>query len=159
MPDLLVGLIQQQDTIAARVLASIDLRVERRDRLSTPTTVSPSFNEPVSKVCELALREALSLGQNYIGTEHILLGIVRLDSRTGTKYLAGKDGEVREATMALLLGSASDPEEPEEPECDPGVGRDFLEALAEEANIVEWDGQTWMALQRLLDRGWRIEAP
>jgi ATP-dependent Clp protease ATP-binding subunit ClpC len=81
----LLGLIREEEGLAARVLESVGLTVDdvRADvtRIvgrgqGTPSGQIP-FTPRAKKVLELALREALSLGHNYVGTEHILLGLVR----------------------------------------------------------------------------------
>jgi hypothetical protein len=63
-------------------------------------------------VLELALREALALSHNYIGTEHILLGLVREGEGVGMRILAdlGVEGErLREATLAMLAEEVPPP--------------------------------------------------
>jgi len=82
---LLLGLLTEPDAIAGQVLAQlgIGLAATRADVAAIVGTGggSPSghipFTARAKKVLELALREALQLGHNYIGTEHILLGLVR----------------------------------------------------------------------------------
>ena len=79
---LLLGLICEDEGVAARVLESLDVSLEdarvQVEEIIGPGGQSPSGHIPVTprakKVLEMALREALQLGHNYIGTEHILLG-------------------------------------------------------------------------------------
>ena len=82
---LLLGLIRETEGVAAMALAQLGIRLDDvRDRVketvgpagSAPTG-SPPFTPWAKRVLELSLREALQLGHNYIGTEHILLGLVR----------------------------------------------------------------------------------
>ncbi len=82
---LLLGLIHEGEGVAARVLASLNVSLTgvRRQVEETigagdaaPTGHIP-FTPRAKKVLELSLREALQLGHNYIGTEHILLGLIR----------------------------------------------------------------------------------
>src|ERR1700682_1650502 len=82
---LLLGLLREEEGVAARVRESLDITVEEV-RAQVARIVGPGeevtpgqipFTPRAKKVLELALREALSLGHNYIGTEHILLGLVR----------------------------------------------------------------------------------
>src|SRR5438270_4799711 len=82
---LLLGLIAIADGVAFRALASLgagldDVRREIDDMIgrgsATPEGHIP-FTPRSHKVLELALREALQLGHNYVGTEHVLLGLVR----------------------------------------------------------------------------------
>src|SRR3954453_16706566 len=81
---ILLGLLREEEGLAARVLESLDITVER-ERAQVVRIVGSGeevtsgqipFTPRAKKVLELALREALSLGHNYIGTEHILLGLV-----------------------------------------------------------------------------------
>ena len=79
---ILLGLLREEEGLAARVLESLDITVERvRAQVvrivgsgEEVTSGQIPFTPRAKKVLELALREALSLGHNYIGTEHILLG-------------------------------------------------------------------------------------
>jgi ATP-dependent Clp protease ATP-binding subunit ClpC len=82
---LLLGLLRNEDSPAQRVLESFELTVEEaRARVARiigqgdeVTTGQIPFTPRAKKVLELSLREALDLGHNYIGTEHILLGLLR----------------------------------------------------------------------------------
>src|SRR6195256_972471 len=79
---ILLGLLREEEGLAARVLESLDITVERvRAQVvrivgsgEEVTSGQIPFTPRAKKVLELALREALSLGHNYIGTERILLG-------------------------------------------------------------------------------------
>ena len=82
---LLLGLIRETEGVAAMALAQLGIRLDDvRDRVKetvgpagSAQTGSPPFTPWAKRVLELSLREALQLGHNYIGTEHILLGLVR----------------------------------------------------------------------------------
>jgi ATP-dependent Clp protease ATP-binding subunit ClpC len=82
---ILLGLIREDEGIAARVLASLNVTLDdvrahiRRDvgEGTDPTVGQIPFTPRAKKVLELALREALHMGHGYIGTEHVLLGLVR----------------------------------------------------------------------------------
>jgi ATP-dependent Clp protease ATP-binding subunit ClpA len=79
---ILLGLLREEHGQAARVLGSLGITVEEvRAQVvrivglgDEPTEANIPFTPRAKKVLELALREALSLGHDYIGTEHILLG-------------------------------------------------------------------------------------
>ena len=81
---LLLGLLRVEEGIAARVLQSFDVTLERvRDQVvrivgggEEATGGQLPFTPRAKQVFELALREALGLGHNYIGTEHLLLGLL-----------------------------------------------------------------------------------
>jgi ATP-dependent Clp protease ATP-binding subunit ClpA len=82
---LLLGLLREEEGLAARVLESLNVTVERvRAEVARivglgeeVTSGQIPFTPRAKKVLELALHESLSLGHNYIGTEHILLGLAR----------------------------------------------------------------------------------
>jgi ATP-dependent Clp protease ATP-binding subunit ClpA len=112
---ILLGLLREEEGLAARVLESLDITVEEvRAQVARivgqgdeVTTGQIPFTPRAKKVLELALREALSLGHNYIGTEHILLGLVRENEGVAARILLdfGVDTElVRGTTIELLSG-------------------------------------------------------
>jgi ATP-dependent Clp protease ATP-binding subunit ClpA len=114
---LLLGLIHEGEGIAAQALEGlgISLADARRDveeiigqGQAAPTGHIP-FTPRAKKVLELSLREALQLGHNYIGTEHILLGLVREGEGVAAQVLQklGADlPRVRETVIELLPGSS-----------------------------------------------------
>ena len=114
---LLLGLLREEEGLAARVLWSLDItaegvRAQVARMIGQGDEVSDGqipFTPRAKKVLELALREAVALGHNYIGTEHILLGIVREDEGVGARILLdfGADAHrVRAETRRLLGGAA-----------------------------------------------------
>src|SRR6266516_2225702 len=81
----------------------IPLAQEEAQRLSAPTGHIP-FTPRAKKVLELSLREALQLGHNYIGTEHILLGLIREGKGVAAQVLVKLGGNldrVRQQVIAL----------------------------------------------------------
>ncbi|HET6657094.1 MAG TPA: Clp protease N-terminal domain-containing protein [Gaiellaceae bacterium] len=112
---LLLGLLREEEGLAARVLESLGLSTEAV-RAQVARIVGPGdevatgqipFTPRAKKVLELALREALSLGHNYIGTEHVLLGLVRENDGVAARVLLdfGADAEtVRNEIIGLLSG-------------------------------------------------------
>lgn len=82
---LLLGLIAEGEGLAAKALESLEISLEavRREveetigQAGSVPTGSPPFTPRAKKVLELSLREALQLGHNYIGTEHLLIGMYR----------------------------------------------------------------------------------
>ena len=110
---ILLGLLREEEGLAARVLESLDITVEEvRAQVARivgqgdeVTTGQIPFTPRAKKVLELALREALSLGHNYIGTEHILLGLVRENEGVAARILLDFDADaemIRSQTLALL---------------------------------------------------------
>ena len=82
---ILLGLLREKQGMAAHVLTSRGITVERARAdvvriVGSSEEVSPGqipFTPQAKKALELSIREALSLGHRYIGTEHLLLGLVR----------------------------------------------------------------------------------
>jgi hypothetical protein len=112
---ILLGLIHEGDGVAAQALAEMEIsleavRAEVEDVIGLSTTIpmgSPPFTPRAKKVLELSLREAIQLGHNYIGTEHMLLGLVREGEGVAAQVLVslGADlARVRETVIQLLAG-------------------------------------------------------
>jgi hypothetical protein len=112
---LLLGLIRNEEGLASRVLVSLGITVEgvRTEVVrivgqgNEVTTGQIPFTPRAKKVLELALREGLSLGHNYVGTEHILLGLVREDEGVAARILLEFDADankVRNQTIRMLSG-------------------------------------------------------
>ena len=119
---LLLGLIREQDGVAAKALQSLNISLEDvhaqvEDLIGRGTFVPTGhipFTPRAKKVLELSLREALQLGHNYIGTEHILLGLIREGEGVAAQVLLnlGADLEkVRSAVIQLLTGRHGKPGE------------------------------------------------
>jgi len=112
---ILLGLIHEGEGLAAKALESLGISLEAvREKVeetigpagSAPTG-SPPFTPRAKKVLELSLREALQLGHNYIGTEHMLLGLVREGEGVAAQVLIslGADlSRVRQTVIQLLSG-------------------------------------------------------
>src|ERR1700704_2637346 len=117
---ILLGLLREEEGLAARVLESLDITTERvRSQVvrivgsgEEVTAGQIPFTPRAKKVLELALREALSLGHNYIGPEHILLGIVRENEGVAARILLdfGADCEmIRDEVIRMLSGPGGPP--------------------------------------------------
>ncbi len=115
---ILLGLLREEEGLAARVLESLDITVERvRAQVvrivgsgEEVTSGQIPFTPRAKKVLELALREALSLGHNYIGTEHILLGLVRENEGVAARILLDFDADsekIRNEVIRMLSGPGS----------------------------------------------------
>ena len=128
---LLLGLIREEGGVAGRVLRELGLEqrrveelVERMTRATTRTgTVQPELSPGTKRVLELAVDEARRMGHHYIGTEHLLLGLVRLTEGVAIdilKRLGVSPEEVRRQTRRVLQESPvqsnqPNPEEPRQP--------------------------------------------
>jgi Clp amino terminal domain, pathogenicity island component/UvrB/uvrC motif len=118
---LLLGLAHEGQGVAAKALESLGIRLEAlRSQVQeiigqgpgTPSGHIP-FTPRAKKVLELSLRESQQLGHNYIGTEHILLGLVREGEGVAAQVLVKLGGDlsrVRQQVIQLLSGSAGGPE-------------------------------------------------
>jgi hypothetical protein len=115
---LLLGLISEGEGVAATALASVGVTLtavrekvrETMGTVSTTPTGSLPFTPRAKKVLELALREALQLGHSYIGTEHLLLGLVREGEGVASQILVslGVDlGRVHWEVIRLVGGPAA----------------------------------------------------
>jgi ATP-dependent Clp protease ATP-binding subunit ClpC len=113
---LLLGLLRQEDTLAARALALLDVTLEEvRARVAhiigqgeEAVAGQMPFTPRAKKVLELALREAISLGHKWIGTEHVLLGLARENEGVASRILLdlGADAEtLRNQVVAMLSGT------------------------------------------------------
>ncbi len=112
---IFLGLIHEGEGVAAKALESLSISLEavraQVEEIIGQGGSSPSghipFTPRAKKVLELSLREALQLGHNYIGTEHILLGLLREGEGVATQVLVklGADlGKVRQQVIQLLSG-------------------------------------------------------
>jgi hypothetical protein len=112
---ILLGLIDEGEGVAAKVLESLDItheavRVKVEETVGTAgqrPSGSPPFTPRAKKVLELSLREAMQLGHSYIGTEHLLLGLVREGEGVAAQVLVslGADlGLVRQRVVQHLSG-------------------------------------------------------
>ncbi len=112
---ILLGLIHEGEGVAAKALESLGISLEavrsQVEELIGQGGNSPSghipFTPRAKKVLELSLREALQLGHNYIGTEHILLGLIREGEGVAAQVLVklGADlSRVRQQVIQLLSG-------------------------------------------------------
>jgi ATP-dependent Clp protease ATP-binding subunit ClpA len=116
---ILLGLLREGEGVAAKALKPFNVTLEEtrqqvRDMVGTGPGEEPKghipFTPRAKKTLELALREALVLGHNYIGTEHILLGIIREGDGVGARVLKQHAADlepVRVEVLALLHGAGA----------------------------------------------------
>jgi len=121
---ILLGLIHEGEGVAAKALESLGISLEAvRQQVeeiigqggSSPSGHIP-FTPRAKKVLELSLREALQLGHNYIGTEHILLGLIREGEGVAAQVLVklGADlSRVRQQVIQLLSGYPGSANQPQ----------------------------------------------
>lgn len=116
---LLLGLVHEEEGVAARALRSFGISLESaREKVQeaigvagTTASGSPAFTTRAKKVLELSLREALQLGHSYIGTEHLLLGLIRQGESMGVAVLESFGADptsVRQQTISRMAGTDPD---------------------------------------------------
>jgi hypothetical protein len=115
---ILLGLIHEGEGVAAQALRALDVSLEAA-RAQVVELVGHGDEQPephipftprAKKVLELSLREALQLGHNYIGTEHILLGLIREGEGVAARVLESQGAvldRVRQQVVQLLAGAAA----------------------------------------------------
>jgi ATP-dependent Clp protease ATP-binding subunit ClpA len=157
---LLLGLLREDKGLAARVLESLDITVEEVraqvervvGRGDEPLTGQIPFTPRAKKVLELALREALVLGHNYIGTEHILLGIIRENEGVAARILLDFNADpekVRDAVIRIVSEPSGSSKEPSR--------RELLERIRAQKETAIAAGQMERAAQ-LRDEEERLQA-
>jgi ATP-dependent Clp protease ATP-binding subunit ClpA len=159
---ILLGLIHEGQGVAARALTGLGVSLEAvRQQIEEVTgrgQAAPSghipFTPRAKRVLELSLREALQLGHNYIGTEHILLGILREGENVGAQVLVrmGTDLNRVRQEVVRLVGPGEEgegaPASGPEPRIARAASRDFL--LAEVRNALAGINARLTAIERHL---------
>jgi len=119
---LLLGIVHEGQGVAARTLQALDIRlasvrhaIEREAPRGASSSVGTLTFSPRAKTSlENALRESLQLGHNYIGTEHMLLGLLRTDGSRAARVLTDLGAtfeRVRAEVLAVLGDRPMPPEE------------------------------------------------
>ena len=107
---ILLGLISEGEGVAAKALESLDISLEAArqqvrevigEGQMAPTGHIP-FTPRAKKVLELSFREALQLGHNYIGTEHLLLGLISEGEGVAAQVLGDLGVDLKRARRAVL---------------------------------------------------------
>ncbi len=107
---LLLGLIREAEGEAAKVLENLginleDVRVQIEDMIGKGTSAPVGhipFTPRAKKVLELSLRESLQLGHNYIGTEHILLGLIRENEGIAARVLENLGADLDKVRSMII---------------------------------------------------------
>lgn len=107
---ILLGMIREEQGLAARVLDSFNITLEDvREQVvrivGTGEEVAPGqipFTPRAKRILELARRESVSLGHHHIGTEHILLGLVRENEGVGARILLDSDASAHRLHDAVI---------------------------------------------------------
>lgn len=159
---VLLGLVAEGEGVAAKALVNCDVELEqvRKEVVAiigegeqAPSGHIP-FTPRAKKVMELAMREALQLGHNYIGTEHILLGLIREGEGIAAQVLHNvgvEMGVVRKEVIKLLTGQTK-PADPPPPDLIV-ITREHPEGLRFAGELEEcWDLAERQLLPRRKDR-------
>ena len=111
-PDhLILGILSDPEALVTRLLRAQRIDPESlRGSITLPPAADAMpalipFSGPARKALELTFREALRLGHNYIGTEHILLALLELEDGSGPLHQAGVDKDRAEADLTAVLES------------------------------------------------------
>ena len=162
---LLLGLLREEEGMAARVLESLGVGLEdARAGLGRIVAAGDEvtaglipFTPRAKRVLELALREALTLGHNYIGTEHILLGLAREGEGVAMQVLLELDSDaekIRSETIRLFSGLVSSSVQPVE--LHPDLRAEVERVRAENGPALEAEdferAAAWRARERTLVR-------
>lgn len=152
---LLLGLIREGEGVAAKALEAKGVTLEdtrkQVEEMIGKGNAAPNghipFTPHAKQVLELSLREALQLGHSYIGTEHILLGLIREGEGVGTQVLIKMDvdlGELRTTTIDMIRGNAG--------------GSDDKGDLANAGGVQDKHGQSGSAILDQFGRNLTAEA-
>jgi hypothetical protein len=112
---LVLGLLSEPDALAAKVIAAQDVPLDRVRQVAAavlPEVVEEipeliPFDTQAQKALELTFRQALRLGHNYVGTEHILLALLDLEDGTGVLAGLGVDRARAEADVTAAVAAAA----------------------------------------------------
>jgi ATP-dependent Clp protease ATP-binding subunit ClpC len=157
---LLLGLIREAEGVAAQTLEALGISLEvvraRVEEIIGRGGSSPSghipFTPRAKKVLELSLREALQLGHNYIGTEHVLLGLIREGEGVAAQVLVQMGATLTAVRKRVLaqIGEVSGDEPEAMPEMDPDAKEAVIRSLlAENIRLREEVDMLREALRRL----------
>jgi hypothetical protein len=108
---LLLALFSEPDGLAAKALANQDIDVDAAARMVTLPPKADNvpalipFNSAAKKALELTFRQALRLGHNFIGTEHILLALLEAEGRDGPLQRLGVSKDVVERDVVTMLSA------------------------------------------------------
>jgi len=113
---LVLGLLSEPDGLGARAIAEQGIAPETVRQAVTATLPPPAsgqlpalipFDAGAKKALELTFREALRMGHNYVGTEHMLLALVELEDGTGVLAGLGVDKATAEASITATLAAVA----------------------------------------------------
>jgi hypothetical protein len=112
---IILALLSDAEALATRAIVAQGVSLERVQEVATRTLPEPvdeipaliPFGPQAKKALELTFREALRLGHNYVGTEHILLALLELEDGAGVLSGLGVDKAAAEEYLVAAIGPAS----------------------------------------------------
>jgi ATP-dependent Clp protease ATP-binding subunit ClpC len=148
---ILLGLARESDGLAAKALEALGIGLEAvREQVVEITgrgQKSPSghipFTPRAKKVLELSLREALQFGHNYIGTEHILLGLIREGEGVAAQVLVRLGGDlsaIRQQVIRLLKENPTTDEKPQAAQAAQAQAARLAESVGEAGIVSRAEG-------------------
>jgi len=147
---ILLGLIQEGEGIAAKALLSLGLEPEKiHDEVEALIGVSQQQSQTIhytpraKKVIELSMDEARKLGHTYVGTEHILLGLIREDEGVAARVLRNLDvslNRARQQVLQLLGTSESTRKNQGRNQSNNSADTPTLDSLARDLTVIAKEG-------------------
>jgi len=144
---ILLGLVREGDGIAAKALISLGVSAEKvqqeMEKIIGPgqsQSVAMTYTPRAKKVIELSIDEARKLNHSYVGTEHILLGLIREGEGVAARVLGNLGvsmNKARQQVLQLLGGDASETG----PDKESSVGTPTLDSLARDLTQMARDGK------------------
>jgi ATP-dependent Clp protease ATP-binding subunit ClpA len=146
---VLIGIVDEGTSTAIKVLAKLDvdpddLRAELRASMGPASETVPAGHVPFTplskRALELTTKEALTLGHNYIGCEHLLLGLLATDEGLASKVLRRMGVELRttrQAVIAVLSQWVAQPAEPATPTTPTTPSPATLDQILERLDAIE----------------------
>jgi ATP-dependent Clp protease ATP-binding subunit ClpC len=154
---LFLGVLSEGEGLGAQALRAFDIDLEDvrgRVRKAVPPRSTPPgghipFTPQAKKVLELSLREALTLGHNYIGTEHILLGLIREGQGLAAQIITEKGHDLEDVRLEVVKVLKS--HRGKSPEAMPSAPGEFTFRTAPLADKLERVQETLDRIERRLD--------
>ena len=146
---LILGLLSEPEAIAAKTLVAQGIPLDSVRETASRSLPQPAGNLPAlipfdaqtKKALELTFREALRLGHNYVGTEHILLALLELEDGNG--ILTGLGLNKAEAESQIKAAVASDSRQPLSRGIDDDLGRAVGDGDRGVAGVLPLTGSRW----------------
>lgn len=144
---LLLGLVKEPEGIAAKVLQALDIteekvvyEVEQLIGQGMEMGGTIQYTPRAKKVIELSLDEARKLNHNFVGTEHILLGLIRENEGVAARVLANLDLNITKARAQVVKLLGTPEMASKNPQTQKAQGTPTLDGLARDLTVIAKDG-------------------